>query len=288
MLMRPAPSTLEVRVLPQNPGALTPGAAGIEMFAFEITNRAAFAETLTAVAMTNATTGPGAPPQLDADWLPLLLVGRRSKGWFGVVPGRPCRVRQPRRARAGGRDGAVPDRFGASLTARDGDLLDLKLVAPVESPVLTTGHPVRPLATAHRSEPSRQTGWWRPRLRSARQRGPNLLTGSTRTLVMDAVIPQNGYQPDTLRFLMTRNEGTALPSSDVSVVEAWIDDGDGVFEPSGAGQDSLLGECRLSGGNWVLAGISAPVPFGGLRVFLSCDIPANATEGRTVQLALPS
>ena len=70
-------------------------------------------------------------------------------------------------------------------------------------------------------------------------------------------------------------------------MEAWADDGDGVFEPA-IGGDGLLGTMLYTGGTWVLGGFNMAVPLAGREVFISCDIPSDATEGRTVRFALPS
>ena len=63
-------------------------------------------------------------------------------------------------------------------------------------------------------------------------------------LVLDLVIPRNGYEDDVLTKLNVVNFGTAEAGTDVERVQAWVDDGDGSFD----GGDQLLVPAELAGG----------------------------------------
>src|SRR5262249_5449672 len=120
---------------------------------------------------------------------------------------------------------------------------------------------------------------------------PTFSVGSTRNLALDVWIPANGYQADVLQRLAVQNLGTARPSDEISEVEAWLDDGDGVFKPEGqgpGGADTRLGSMAFTGDRWQLSGLSVPVPVGGKHLFVSVDIAELGEAGRTVRLSLPT
>jgi hypothetical protein len=113
--------------------------------------------------------------------------------------------------------------------------------------------------------------------------GTTLTTGSVRNLVFNAILPANGYEQDVLENINIKNLGSALDGADIARVEAWIDDGDGIFEFN---QDRLVGALLFTGDRWERTGVATNVPAAGLRVFISADIASTANEGRTVRMAL--
>ncbi|TMQ70222.1 MAG: DUF11 domain-containing protein, partial [Candidatus Eisenbacteria bacterium] len=285
----PGPSRIVAAASPQTAGVLLPGESGITVFQFSLQNLSAQPETLTSVTFQNTSSGPGTPSERDAEWLPLSLRletdpiatssfsgGRAVFGGLTVTlgPGTTTRFQVA---------------SGASLKARDGDLLDVSIPGAPDlifskGVLLTGAWPLAPDGSFT------VDGMSLAQIAVAGQATPDLLTGSARNNALDVVIPANGYQTDTLQFLVVQNHGDAQPLLDIPRVEAWADDGDGVFEPDPASgtADRLLGPLYFIGGVWALGGFSLPVPPGGQRVFISCDVARDATESRTVRFSLPA
>jgi len=112
-----------------------------------------------------------------------------------------------------------------------------------------------------------------------------VLAGTQNARVLELVLPANGYEADQLQDLRLLNEGTAAAGSDITSLRAWVDGGDGIFDPQ---SDRLLGSLAFSSGLWRLTGLTEPVPAGGIRLFFGVDIGDLASEGRTIRLSLPA
>ena len=111
----------------------------------------------------------------------------------------------------------------------------------------------------------------------------NIFAGSIRNLCLDFTAPANGYVADELQKLNIVNFGTAANQTDVAAVEAWADDGDGVFDPQ---VDTRLGGLVFTGNRWELTALAEAVPLSGLRLFITTDLTAGATVGATIRLGL--
>ena len=127
---------------------------------------------------------------------------------------------------------------GASLVARDGDLLDASIGSTAD---LAFSRTVRLLADGSLAPEGNFTvdGMSAAQIVVGNQVASEVLTGTSRNLALEIRVPGNGYASDVLQFLLVRNTGDAAPLSDVSRLEAWADDGDGLFEPGGATPDPL-------------------------------------------------
>lgn len=265
----------------------------VVVMAVRLDNRYTEARTLRRLALANRTTGPGTAEQRDRalgsvrlhldDGDGLLgpgdtLLGQASAAASVVAfdslalalpPGQATRVLVSARP---------------PLDARDGDALDLRL----ESGASVTVEPAAILGNAWPVDPSgacpidgmvaAQVG-----LEPVPARGVN--PSSTDQLVLQVVVPANGYQADVLQSLAVRNAGTASGGADIARVRAWADDGDGAFDGSA---DRLLGTLAFTGDRWQLSGLSEPVPVGGARLFFTADLAPLATEGATLRFALPA
>ncbi|MBD3221496.1 DUF11 domain-containing protein, partial [bacterium] len=109
--------------------------------------------------------------------------------------------------------------------------------------------------------------------------------GSARNLALDVTIPANGTEPDTMIKLNVVNRGSATAGDVLTRVEAWTDDGDGVYD---AAADDLVAELHWTGGQrFEATALAVPIPAEGRRVFVTVDIAADALGG-TVQLSLPA
>ncbi|MGQ0721389.1 MAG: DNRLRE domain-containing protein [Candidatus Eiseniibacteriota bacterium] len=287
-----APSDITVSAA-QTGATLLPGAAALEVLRLIVSNEGAEAETLSTLTLTNMTTGPGTQSERDGEWSPLQLAV--LKGGIGVGVGG---------LRAGFSNGTVTFAMntviaaaesvtvvvtsGASLSARDGDMLDLA-VADSTDFVFT-----RPVSLV-RTWPLAPAGAFPVDGMSVAQVGVsgtalpiNLLTGSTNNPSLAVTIPANGYAADTLRTLNVKNLGTAAAGSDIERVDLWLDvDGDAIPEPGGADAAGRLGPMVFTGDRWEITGLAVPVPAAGRPVFVTTDIAAQATVGSSVTLVIP-
>jgi WD40 repeat protein len=284
-----------VEVAGRNSGTATvyPGGPPRKMFSLDIANTSAEAETLLAVGFANATSGPGTPADLDAEFAQMTL---SAQGGAPILPG--------------GSPGPVPAVFtagslvfaglsapvaagdtlrlvvdgGASLAARDGDVLDFELTDP-GALVFTRPIPVNGVFPVAPGDSFTVDGMVAAQIELRAVTAGSFSSGSVDNLALDFTLPPNGYESDVLRRLDVVNGGTAVDTVDVVAVRAWIDGGDGLFDPV---LDQPLGTFSWTGARWQLTGLLQPVPAGGLRVFVAVDISENAKVGRTVRFGLPA
>jgi uncharacterized repeat protein (TIGR01451 family) len=289
LVVKPARSVLALTVRPEPDRSMLPGAAAVEVLRVRVANRAAVAETLTSVAVANRTLGPGGAPERDAEWASLLLDQGSTRLATGGFTGGVATLSGFAAIVAPGDSIELVFSSGASLAARDGDELGLAVLAEGD---LAFSRPVILEADWPLEHGASFTvdGMSLAQLGVRGAARLDLITGSTRNLALDLTVPPNGYEPDRLEFLLVRNLGDALADRDIVRLEAWVDDGDGVFEPSTVdpNADRLLGVMGNAGAGWALSGIALPVPLGGVRVYVSCDVAADAVQGHTLRLALPA
>ncbi len=274
--------------------SLYPGGNPVAVFELRLVNATPEAQTLDTLAVRNASTGAGSAAQLDADWSALLLTAQ-----LATEGGEPVDFNEPRASAAMSAGAArftglnltmapgdtllLHVRGGASLAARDGDRLDLRLAGPEDLgfaqpcslgaawPLAPAGDfPVDGMAAA-------QLRLWAPG-------NATLMTGTLNALVMDLRVPANGYAADVLQKINVVNWGSAQAGLDIAALRLWRDDGDGLFDPA---LDAPLGELVSTVARWERYGLSESVPVGGLRLFVTADIAPLATEGATVALGLP-
>ena len=271
----------------QTPRALRPLLDTAEVFRLSLTNEAADPETLTTLRLANSSVGPGTIPELDASWTPLTLslvgapvnpLASSSMSGGNVAFSGLAVVLDP-----GGTTTLVVQ-GAASATARDGDQLDLRAA---DASTVT----LHSFAQAAAPWPLAPAGGFLVDGMTSAQivvtpvAGQSLRVGTSRNPVMEVVVPSNGYAADVLQRINVVQHGTAMPGSEIARMEAWADDGDGLFN---AGQDFRLGGLTFTGDRWELTGLARPVPPPGLRVFITADISMDAVSGKTIRLSLPA
>jgi hypothetical protein len=272
-----------------------PGAPPVDVFYLGFLNYGVQPETLKTLAFENRTTGPGTQAQLDADWQSLILsavpvvaengstikipIGSATSFSNGVA-----RFNNLRLPILPGDTTFLAVSGGASLTARDGDVLDLRVANHGSMTFART-------VTVYGDFPLDPAGSFPVDGMTAAQVALDSLpegglpVGTQRNLVFSMVVPANGYQADLLHRIDVANRGSALPGVDIAAMEAWLDNGDRSFGPQ---LDARLGALAFTGDRWQLTGLSLGVPSSGRRVFVTVDIAEQAVAGRTVNLALPS
>lgn len=285
-----------VRVQSESQGtaSLLPGGTPRKIFTLRLVPTTAEAETLHTVVLQNASTGAGTPAQLDADWSSLSLAAVRASGTainVNTIDILPITF-------SGGfaaftnlgieivpADTTIITFFsGASVNARDGDLLDVRIPEAqyinFNREVLVDG--TFPMTPAGQFPVD---GMAAAQIQIQSPGATSLLTGTVRNICFVVDVPANGYAADVLKRIDVVNAGLAQPGTDISVMEAWADDGSGVFDEL---TDTRLGALVFTGKRWQLTGLSQAVPTGGKRIFITCDIPESATIGNTIELVLPT
>jgi hypothetical protein len=250
---------------------------------------------LNSLTLTNATTGIGTQAQRDLELGSLRLYLDDGDGVWESAQDTPLAVSSAGggKIRYTGFNASVGATFGGTtyfhivgnvpLLARDGDALDLSIESASD---MTFQSGMTPGGTY----PLRPAGDFPVDGMTAAQISVNpvpagsILAGTQNALVLDLVLPPNGYEADELQYLNLINEGTAAAGSDIASLRAWVDDGNGIFDPK---LDGSLGSLLFTGGSWQKTGLAQPVPAGGLRLFLSVDVADLASEGRTIRLSLP-
>jgi parallel beta-helix repeat protein len=276
-----------------NGGALRPGAQPRPIFSLTVNNLTANSDTIGAIDITNASTGAGTPEQLDGNLTALTIGGEAG---VTVLPGGVSGKRSASFAagllRFDSLAVAVPAsgsvtltvEGGAALGARDGDICDLAIAAAGDihfrsSVALADSWPLNP------DDSFPIDGMVAAQLNLNPVGSAAIPTGYTRALALDVELPPNGYEADVLNRINAVNLGSALPGDDIERMEAWVDDGDGVFDES---LDTNLGSFRFTGSRWEVTGLSHVVPLSGVRMFISVDVSNTAAEGGTIRLSLPA
>jgi len=287
--------TLTATALP-SPSA-TPGQAGVLLASVVAANSYSVPKTLSEIAFTNGTTGPGSRTELDSELGTLSLrYDGNGDGVLGTL------AQDPLLGTAHFQDGEVrftgvvfPLAAGQSrrlfLTgdlsvtgARDGDQLAASIqgVSQVVFDDSTRVLAVWPVDSGARVTvdgmvAAQITTLPTPAVTLGKNEGP--------ALVFDFLLPRNGYQSDALNSLSVVNLGTA-GTGDLAEVRLWRDGGDGLFTP-GSGDDSDLGAMAWQVNHWQSAALSEPLVGAGTRFFVSITVSGSPVDSATVRLAIP-
>ncbi|MGE5177646.1 MAG: DNRLRE domain-containing protein [Bacteroidota bacterium] len=277
----------------QLPATVLPGTGGVALLSVAVTNHYPDWRTLTSLRLTNRSTGTGSADQLD-DELGTVSLYRDANG-DGAVSGTDPLILSTV-ALSGSVTLAplsVPVGPGATarfvvatrvpLLARDGDALDVSLddstsVQFDRAVFDRTGWPLAPPGAFP------VDGMAAAQVTVHPIPARNLSAGSAGNLALDVTIPANGYEADSLQRIAVVNFGTAESGTDITGVRAWVDDGDGLFDPL---RDRSIGDLVNTGDRWQRTGFLETIPLAGLRVFLTVGISDLARQGRTVRFAIP-
>lgn len=303
--VRPASAAITVTASQSGAGVVRPGQADVQLMAVTLENNGVASYlTLTSIAFTNTTTGPGSGGQRDLELGSPRLYLDDGDGVFN--PAKDTQLKQA--PAAGGKVtfsplnvplnntlGITSVQFFVVTTVplsgvRDGDALDLQIKGSgdlrfTQSPSFSNTFPVNPTGSFPIDGLIADQIVLHPLV------SHSLLAGVTNQLALDVTLPGNGYSNDVLEDLVVRNDHQAAPAlfgADITAIRAWADaDGNGTFDPA---KDKSIGSLVFTGGNrWQISGLSTAVPANtGLRVFFTADVSDNATERRTLQLQIPS
>jgi uncharacterized repeat protein (TIGR01451 family) len=281
--------------IPLDADRINPGGPAKSALKIQVTNLSTRPDTLRGLTIANTTGGPGSPTDLDANWAELSLwieidgslvapdaiPATVLEGTFntGLLSFTDLAIALPQ-----GQDVVLVVQGRASLSSRDGDPLSvsipdttaLSFILPADIqadwPIETINALVIDGLMADQIVMNEVGAGLFPQ-------------DSSRNLVLDFLVPPNGYSIDELQRLNVVNLGNATYGEDITNLEGWADDTDGTFDPD---LDTPLGSFAFTGARWELTGLAQSIPESGLRIFISVDISADANEGRSLQMALPT
>lgn len=274
----------------QTSAVMRPGLDKVEVFRLTVQSSSLGGQSLSRVSFENRITGPGTVANFDASWDRLWLSTTNGTVLDSTTFNGGTATFNGFNVGIGGLGGTVTlvVTARASLTARDGDLLDLRI--PNASYVTISGgidggFPVDPAGSfAVNGMTSRQVTLTHIDTQS-------FGVGTKDNLAFNVLVPRNGYQNDELNRFAVVNLGTARAVSsgegEIKEMVLWEDDGDGVFEPDGSSRDREIRDMAFTGDQWLASGLSESIGAGGQRFFVAVEIDDDA-QGRTIQLALPS
>ena len=294
----PASAAITVSATQTAAAVVRPGQADVQLMSVTIDAAALTSATLTSIAFTNVTSGPGSGGQRDVELGTARLY--LDDGDHVFEPGQDTQLRQ---ATAGGGKltfGSLSVTFGGvlggtiqlfvvttvPLSVRDGDALDLQIKASSDikftsGQSFSNAFPVNPAG----SFPIDGLVAAQVAVHPVATR--SLLAGANNQLAFDVTLPGNGYSNDVLEKLVVRNDplGDPQTASEITAMRAWYDaDGDGAFDPA---KDKPIGSLPFTGDRWQITGLATAVPATGLRVFLFVDVSDLATAGHRLWLQIP-
>ena len=286
-----AQSRVGLEALVVGNGTVLPGARGEAVLALKLSNGYNSARTLDSLSVSNAATGPGTQGELDGEVESLhLYYDADSSGTFtpadqliassSFVSGRAAFV-------AGGTwslpAGAVERLLVTadvdSTSARDGDTIDATVnwssdVVFLEPTVLDDITPLSPLNSFGTITID---GMAARQIALVTAAPDTVYSGEIDQLLATIDLPQNGYAPDVLTGLEVGDASGGFAAGDFSVVRAYRDDGDGVFDSAA---DIPVGAMAYSGDRYAITGLNIPI-VGTLRLFVAADVSTTPGNGDT-------
>jgi uncharacterized repeat protein (TIGR01451 family) len=288
--------TVEAMLLGDHP--VHPGRADVEVLSLRFENHYTGERTLDSLAVTNAASGAGTPAQLDALASRLSLYADVDGSFSYSAPdtllatsvfsgGRavlapPAGWTIP----ASGTGALVMTADVDSSAARDGDRLDARVTSQADiafaEPTVFDGE-ISPLYPLDSYGSAVIDGMVAHQIGLAPVSGDTLYSGAVRSLVLAAVLPQNGYDADTLLALNVKDFSGAFDPADFDRLTLYRDDGDRVFDSVA---DLPLGDMVFSGDRFEVSGLYVPTGPGEL-FYVTADVDIAAANGHTFRPGIP-
>ncbi|MEW6097461.1 MAG: hypothetical protein AB1567_13220 [bacterium] len=244
-----------------------PGQTHMEILKVWLENSYTSTKTITSIKLTNATQGSGTQANLDSEISRLYLSAGSTTFTSGIATFNNLNI-------------SIPPDYGTTTflitydlslkNAKDVDIIDIQLVEVTFAtstsinanfPLNSYGHHivdgmVSSQITINHIPPA------------------NFKSGELDNLVLEIIIPSNGYATDTLSSLSLENAGSA-------------DENDIVLKLN-IGTDTCLGTMNFTGAMWQKTGLNQPIGTMGLKIFITADIKDTACEGKTIKLRIPT
>ncbi|MCB9464485.1 MAG: DUF11 domain-containing protein [Candidatus Eisenbacteria bacterium] len=262
----------------QTSQSLLPAAAPSVLLTIRIDNATPFGEVVSGLSVDVRTTGAGSEEQLRSDWQAVELWSSGTELSSTEVTGDVVSFVGLSTAVPANGTRTFEIRSGASVAARDSDVLDLFLSGP-DALVFTGDVPVDASWPLDPAGSFTVDGMSAAQVATPSVPSGALSAGGDAVVVGEFVVPSNGYENDVLQSVRLRWSGTAVPS-DLSECALWIAGADGEFAGDG-GDDVYLGAATFVGDVWTLDGLSTEVPTSGLSLYLSAAASLEAVAGHT-------
>lgn len=275
----------------------SPGRRDVPLAHIVVENSYANSRTLSEFAFTNEASGPGSIPELDSELGQLALrFDGNGDGVLGSLAEDPllgtARFMDGEAHFGGlawplapGKKGELFLTGDLSLSdARDGDVLSVSVrgASQVRFDDSTRIFANWPLDSGARITVD---GMVAAQIAVFETPATTLGRGEGPALVMDLLLPRNGYDDDVLDGLRLVNLGTGGPG-DIAELRLWGDGGDGQFTP-GSGDDRDLGPLTWQADHWQSAVLAEALAGAGARLFVSLTVSASPADSATVRLAIP-
>ncbi|MGD8412967.1 MAG: DNRLRE domain-containing protein, partial [Candidatus Latescibacterota bacterium] len=275
-----------------NPG----GTATLLALRFE--NHYAESRTLDSLTIDNAASGPGSPEQLDGLSRSIMLYGDvdGSGSWTPPDTLLATSVFVQRQATFDfGGGWTIPASNVQSLivvagvdsvAARDGDRLDAWITSDVNiafAEPTVFDKEISPLYPLDSYGSPTIDGMVSHQIGLLPVPGDTLYSGANDTPVLTVVVPDNGYEADTLTVLNVKDFSGGFVPADIARLKLYRDDGDGSFDPEG---DSLLGDMVYSGDRFEISGLSEPTG-PDVVYYVTADVNLACANGNTFRPGIP-
>ncbi|UCG53206.1 MAG: hypothetical protein JSW58_06530, partial [Candidatus Latescibacterota bacterium] len=287
-----------VSALPLQVQSVIPGERNAPLLVTNFQNGYGTSRALDSLLITNMTFGPGTSPELDSEIERLFLFDDvdSSLGLSGpdtliaqsaFASGQALFVVGGQWQVPGLGDRALIVTADVdSLLARDSDLLDVAILSTTDvvfQGAAEIGGGFSPLFPLNSFGYVVVNGMAGHQVSSVPSPLDTLLAGSTDDLLLTLVIPQNGYEVDTLRALSIKNYTVDFSPSDLSALRVYRDNGDGSFSVS---SDTNLGELVYSGDRFEISGLTEELT-PPARFFIAADVDNGALNGNSLRPGIP-
>jgi uncharacterized repeat protein (TIGR01451 family) len=278
--------------------AVNPGQLDAPLLVLEFDNHYSSARSLDTLSVTNSASGPGSQLQLDGLTGPVKLYDDVD-GSFSLTG--PDTLLSGSVFSSGRTDFAIQTGWTIpaltarslvvaadvdSVNARDGDALNVAITLASDivfaEPTLFA-HEISPLYPLDSYGVANIDGMVAHQISVQAPPIDTLYSGDVDALVLEIVLPQNGYEPDTLVSLNIKDYSGSFDPADFDRVSVYRDEGDRSFDPA---VDASLGEMVFSGDRYEISGLSAPVG-PNETFFVAVDVSFDPTNGNTFLPGIP-
>ena len=284
---------LMVYNIPMGNMEIRPGQEGAPVLIFRVENYFDDAKTLTDITVRDNCSGPGTAEQLRANVeLISLYMDIDNDSLLGVSDSLMATAPFDGDANLIDFNDCViqPDSgitlivaIDASLSARDGDTLDVYFTTATDITVADATIPLGP-AMVNSFGHGKINGMIAEQIQIMTGGLENADAGTFAASVLTFDLPRNGYQTDTLKSLNIYNVGTAT-ADDIESLVLYKDNGNNMF--TDADDETRLGNLVFTGDRWSISGLNVALTEPANRFYIGANIADYPINGATIALAIP-
>jgi len=255
---------------------VNPGDKELEILSLTMTNYyTKETKTLTSLIITNTNVGSGSVNQLDSEMDMLYLyegtttIGiSKYKNGQAIFSGLNLDVKP-------GETKYLKVTYDVALVnAKDNDIIDCRILSPTDisfEPGTTSVGGIFPLDS---SGFHKINGLVNAQITNYGAKSTVIATGTTNVLVLDVLIPANGYATDTLTKIRIKNSGTAKNSRDVKMVKLCVE------------ANTYTATWNPDQESWEWMG-TITITYPGKRISVLVDISDTPINGSTIMMKIP-